>query len=126
MMATRRVDVAGPDRRAVPNARRFVRRAPGIDEPDAVETVVRRGHALNGPDMGSGHDRRNDDAFALRDRLWLIKSKLGKDLAQPTAGGDQAGGASDPPIRPIGIIRDRKSTRLNSSHSGESRMPSSA
>ena len=25
-----------------------------------------------------------------------------------------------------GVIRDRKSTRLNSSHSGESRMPSSA
>ena len=25
-----------------------------------------------------------------------------------------------------GVVRDRKSTRLNSSHSGESRMPSSA
>ena len=25
-----------------------------------------------------------------------------------------------------GVLRDRKSTRLNSSHSGESRMPSSA
>ena len=28
--------------------------------------------------------------------------------------------------RETGVVRDRKSTRLNSSHSGESRMPSSA
>ena len=35
-----------------------------------------------------------------------------------------AGLAAAPKSRPL--IRDRKSTRLNSSHSGESRMPSSA
>ena len=29
-------------------------------------------------------------------------------------------------VRLLAILRDRKSTRLNSSHSGESRMPSSA
>ena len=29
-------------------------------------------------------------------------------------------------VRILPLIRDRKSTRLNSSHSGESRMPSSA
>ena len=30
------------------------------------------------------------------------------------------------PMKPPYVIKDRKSTRLNSSHSGESRMPSSA
>ena len=29
-------------------------------------------------------------------------------------------------VTPDGVVKDRKSTRLNSSHSGESRMPSSA
>ena len=34
---------------------------------------------------------------------------------------------NDPPIHQLpGLSQDRKSTRLNSSHSGESRMPSSA
>ena len=32
----------------------------------------------------------------------------------------------DSSLNDILIVRDRKSTRLNSSHSGESRMPSSA
>ena len=56
--------------------------------------------------------------------LFFCAASLATGLAQqesyftnPVIHGDVA----DP-----SIIRDRKSTRLNSSHSGESRMPSSA
>ena len=35
-------------------------------------------------------------------------------------------GATDPVVKATVMLSDRKSTRLNSSHSGESRMPSSA
>ena len=60
-----------------------------------------------------------------RKRLTLLLVALG--LAIPMAPGQAA---DDYPRRPVRIITpanpDRKSTRLNSSHSSVSRMPSSA
>ena len=52
-----------------------------------------------------------DDAIIAATRRWVDRAVIGLNLC-PFAKGVQS--------------KDRKSTRLNSSHSGESRMPSSA
>src|SRR5215472_17474794 len=69
-----------------------------------LKPFVRWRYAVNCPDMGTGHGRHNDDAFVLRNHLMKIKSEARKSLGQPTTGGDQARGASEPPIRSIGIV----------------------
>ena len=54
------------------------------------------------------------------ERLLLeLKGKLGPDLALPAGAAVGSDSQAD-------IVQDRKSTRLNSSHSQQSRMPSSA
>ena len=51
----------------------------------------------------------------------LLISYLAKQTARSNSAGKPSG------WRPyLAVIHDRKSTRLNSSHSGQSRMPSSA
>ena len=50
------------------------------------------------------------------------KSKAGKETSAAPDGGP----AEAPDVAVSPVSTDRKSTRLNSSHSGESRMPSSA
>src|ERR1700693_284572 len=69
-----------------------------------LKQFARRRYAVNGPGMGTGHGQRNDDAFVLRNHLEMFKFEARKSLAEPPAGGDQACGASDPPIRSIGIV----------------------
>ena len=61
-------------------------------------------------------DRRKAAVAALQAALER-RNALSKEIGQAKARKDEA--------RAQGLI-DRKSTRLNSSHSGESRMPSSA
>ena len=55
-----------------------------------------------------------------------FKSLVIKDGAKVSFGGNQRGKITG--VGEVGPVKDvdRKSTRLNSSHSGESRMPSSA
>ena len=63
-------------------------------------------------------DKLFERAFAPRDTLDLTPLSLADDAKRPTVLG---------PLPPSpNRTQDRKSTRLNSSHSGESRMPSSA
>ena len=52
----------------------------------------------------------------------ILQSITKNELAEPGIIGINAGAA----LAVVLLISDRKSTRLNSSHSGESRMPSSA
>ena len=58
--------------------------------------------------------------------------QFGGDPGHVVLGGDSAGAMSITlhmtayDAQPTNLFQDRKSTRLNSSHSGESRMPSSA
>ena len=60
-------------------------------------------------------------------RLWLRKSRgVPEELPAPAAQRHQPRPARGPAGDPGPALVDRKSTRLNSSHSGESRMPSSA
>ena len=49
-----------------------------------------------------------------------IRAEVGEEVKHLTAEGLRPG------LAVVLVGRDRKSTRLNSSHSGESRMPSSA
>src|SRR5271166_5955482 len=69
-----------------------------------LKPFARWGYAVKRPSMGTGHGRHNDDAFALRNHLMMIKSEVRKTPGQPATGGDQACGASEPPIRSIGIV----------------------
>src|SRR6516165_7045482 len=61
-----------------------------------LKPLVRWGYAVKGPSMGTGHGQFNDNALVLRNHLMMIKSEVGKSPAQPTTGGDQACGASEP------------------------------
>src|SRR5215471_12391648 len=69
-----------------------------------LKPFARRGYAVKCPSMGTGHGRHKDDAFVLRNHLMMIKSEVRKSLGEPATGGDQACGASEPPIRSIGIV----------------------
>src|SRR6516165_4043968 len=69
-----------------------------------LKPLVRWGYAMKRPSMGTGHGQFNDNALVLRNHLMMIKSEVGKSPEQPTTGGDQARGASEPPIWSIGIV----------------------
>src|SRR5215469_16995748 len=69
-----------------------------------LKPFVRWGYALNCPSMDTGHGGHNDDPFVLRNHLMMIKSEVRKSCGQPTTGGNQACGASQPPIGSIGIV----------------------
>ena len=67
------------------------------------------------------------------DTAALSLAGIGSDLNVPLTATSEAISAnlrqtlvSLPPLRSLAVVRDRKSTRLNSSHCGTSRMPSSA
>ena len=61
--------------------------------------------------------RREIDAFVEKHKDWIVRH-LAKQAARPTL---------PPPDAPeTQALKDRKSTRLNSSHREKSRMPSSA
>ena len=55
-----------------------------------------------------------------------IKGHWAEDVINELADKDIIHGVSDTEFNPDGTVTDRKSTRLNSSHSTSSRMPSSA
>ena len=67
-----------------------------------LEPFARWGYALKYPSMGTGHGRPNDDAFILRNHLMIIKSEVRKSRGEPTTGGDQACGASEPRLGRLG------------------------
>ena len=73
--------------------------------------------------VGGVLDRENVDAvlndldeYAVEEALRIVEAH----------GGNEEGGAHTVTVISMGPERDRKSTRLNSSHSSVSRMPSSA
>ena len=62
-------------------------------------------------------------------RMSYIKASEIREILKVTEQEDVisfAGGLPAPELFPIDEIKDRKSTRLNSSHRSQSRMPSSA
>ena len=63
--------------------------------------------------------------LAAGERVPAVSSKTIADGLRTPVGLNNWAVISDP-SKVAGVYRDRKSTRLNSSHSGESRMPSSA
>jgi RNA-splicing ligase RtcB len=108
-----------------PEARHFVERVRAI--PDVAAVAVY-------PDVHLGGDPSEPSCVgtAIATRTRLVPSWLGSDLGCGVAAVRLA--SSSEPLRDAtrarrvlaAIARDRKSTRLNSSHNSESRMPSSA
>ena len=67
---------------------------------------------------------RSQGGFSTK--LHLRAEGGGKPIAAVLTGGERHEQLALPALLDKGAVPDRKSTRLNSSHSGESRMPSSA
>ena len=127
-----REQVAGQDREdvvAVDGSTRV------IDQEDAVGVAVE-----GDPELGTVLDRRRGDRLEVRGaavdvdvravRLAGDQLRVGAECGEQTRG-DRRGRAvgavhDDAQSVELDACRDRKSTRLNSSHMSESRMPSSA
>ena len=89
------------------------------NEPAHIQTQRKRVTSVSFADLISVHVSQGGDANAA------FKTKRGgDDTLAVAAQGPEQGVASNVVVMPQ--TRDRKSTRLNSSHSSVSRMPSSA
>ena len=93
--------------------------APGLDEPARMLAVPLKGRNAVLV-VGATRENRAETLSSLR-RAFLIGGPIALLLA--SLGAYLLAGAA---LRPIEAMRDRKSTRLNSSHLPTSRMPSSA
>ena len=105
--------------------------APAIVFVDEIDAVGRQ----RGAGLGGGHDEREQtlnqllvemDGFEANGQVILIAATNRPDVLDPALLRPGRFDRQIPVERPDLKGRDRKSTRLNSSHSQQSRMPSSA
>ena len=94
---------------------------------DSWETLDARLDEVLFPASASPEDTVHDAFSPCTDTTWVNSPALRDSPGEKTAGGyytELPAVPEEPHV--TGYASDRKSTRLNSSHSGESRMPSSA
>ena len=91
---------------------------PGPRDPRAHSPPRRGGYGQYGQRQSQGYGAGADWEAQSRPAPEAGKDEFGRDLRQDSP--------RDTDPAPMQAYQDRKSTRLNSSHSGESRMPSSA
>ena len=130
--------IVAPERDVVLEERRMhCDTDPGAQLSEAVQATLFTHHPYGIPVIGWGHEiegLKREDALAYYKRFYTpenailvvagdVEPEEARALAEETYGRIKPRGAKPERARPV---EDRKSTRLNSSHSIASRMPSSA